>query len=178
MAMNKLVKYSIGVPLVGLTLLGSCTNHKGDFPPFYLNKTGTSSGIAIAFRVDVEEGAKFYGPVISIFGKNYGTINGTKISGLGENSGEVNGANISLLANVSSGTNPHVNGLEASLGGNAPSQRPYDRFPAKVNGLQIGILGNGSEQGSKCLQVGLYNIGYHADGTRTDGLGINIGGYK
>lgn len=178
MTMNKLVKYAIGVPLVGLTLLGSCTNHKDDFPPFYLNKTGTSAGIALACKVDVEEGANFYGPVVSLFGKNHGTINGAKISGLGENYGEVNGANISLLVNASCGKNPRVNGLEGSIFVNFPSQNTEDGVSSKVNGVQIGVLGNCSAQGSKCLQVGLYNIGYHADGTRTDSLGINIGGYK
>lgn len=176
MTVNKLVKYAIGLPLVGLTLLGSCTNHKRDFPPFYLNKTGTSTGIAIACKVDVEEGAKFYGPVVSFFSRNKGTVNGATISCIEENYGGINGVNASL-ANVSRGSNACVNGLEASLI-NFESRRPDDCIPPKINGIQVGLFANSARQESKCLQVGIYNVGYDADGTENKGIGINLGGYK
>lgn len=186
---KKAIQYAIGVPLVGLTLIGSCTNHKNDFPPFYLNKTGTSAGIALACAVYVEKDAKFSGlaaslknknrgtvngVTLSLFDQNHGTVNGARLSGINENSRTVNGVNLGIV-NVSIASNTCINGLEASFANFYSASS--NCVATKLNGVQFG-LGNFSREKSKGLQLGVYNEGYSADGTETMSIGLNVAGYK
>ena len=66
--MGKIKKAVIGT-LGALAIYETFIGHEGDFPPFYTKKIGTICGICLAGYVNIDSGATFYGPVISLWGK-------------------------------------------------------------------------------------------------------------
>ncbi len=159
---GKLAKGTLYSLLAGAAIAGTYLAHEGDCPPFYVKKTGTSGGICLGVRVDIEEGAKFYGGVVSFYGVNRGEINGLRVG----------------FVSLSNGGT--LNGLEAGIINAANKNEIF----AKVNGLQIGV-GNGMREGNGLqigaaneirdgngLQIGLWNKAIE-NGKNRYGIGLN-----
>lgn len=168
---------------LGLTaLVGTFGGHGKDFPPIYVNKTETGGGLCAGIYTHIEKDVEFYGPVISLFNHNEGTINGVTGSIVNENSGIINGLEISLISNLERKNFPiseygTVNGAQLSLF----AQNNYTNgiqvgimpFSKNTNGVQVGAM-TVSENGnvlqvapfcvsdkSRCVQVGVYCL--HSD---------------
>ena len=165
-------KYMAYLTIATATMIGSCTSHKEDFPPFYIKKTGTSSGNCMGFVTEIDTNATFYGTVLSFANKNKGTIKGANISFFNRNSGTIDGLSLAVIGNASEGTNSAVTGLEAAIVGN---HKFADKdLQEKVKGVQIGLAFNYSREGSKGVQIGCYNSGVNMEGEKAKGCGLNI----
>ena len=143
------------------TIVGTFTSHEEDFPPFKINKTGTSYGIAVGGEINFEEGAKFYGiviaPVVNI--SENSEIYGANICFINLNAGKLNGLSLGL-GNVSH--NGRVNGLELGIT-NAPHENSTKTYESSnINGVQIGVLNN--KRNSTALQIGIANLSDGGDG--------------
>ncbi|MEK6892956.1 MAG: hypothetical protein AABX07_02025 [Nanoarchaeota archaeon] len=157
--LGEYVKRTLYSLLGAAAIAGTYSAHEGDCPPFYVNKTGNSGGICLGVRVDIKEGAKFYGGVISFYGINGGEINGIRVGFRNaSDSGKLNGLEAGFL-NIFDTTNS---------------------LPAKINGLQVGI-GNVMRDGNG-LQVGLVNMMRDGNGLQVglvnmmrDGNGLQVG---
>ncbi len=156
----KRIVYSL---LAGAAIAGTYSAHNKDCPPFYVNKTGTSGGLCVGVVVDIEKGAKFYGSVVSLHGKNEGEINGLRVG----------------IINLSDGGK--LNGLEAGVvNGPYETKTKTNNLSEKVNGLQVGVV-NIARNG-KGLQVGLINDNQNSNGLQVglanvmrDGNGLQVG---
>ncbi|HLC54300.1 MAG TPA: hypothetical protein VJK07_01590 [Candidatus Nanoarchaeia archaeon] len=140
-----LKRTAIGALAVG-TVAGTFYSHGGDLPPIYVNKTGTSGGIAAGLIVKMDKDATFYGAVVSPFTMIDGTLYG---------------ANINLF-NV--GTRGSVNGLEVGLF-DIPDERGLSN--KTFRGIDIGLIN--CAKNAYGFRAGICNLG--RDGKYVD-LGI------
>ena len=140
---GKFIKRTLYAGLLGATIAGTYFGREGDFPPIYVNKTGTSGGICVGLLVHSDINSKFYGPVFSLYSANEGTINGTRVSAVNDStntSSKMNGLEVGLI-------NSHLNGdkKHSTWGSNE-----------QLNGVAIGV-GN-VHRANNSVQFGLINI--------------------
>ena len=124
-----------GIALATAVGLGTFKGTEG-IPFVYNNRTENGNGIQVGLA-NVNH-AKFSGIQLGLFNRNYGTVNGI---------------NVGIIANTS--VNSTINGIELSVICNCP--RETDKESARINGLQASIAGNAAIQRSYGLQVGIFN---------------------
>ena len=153
---RKILRRGLVSLLAGSILAGTQFGRGEDFPPFYVKKQGTSYGISIGAYVELDENAKFYGPVIAGYCRNSGTINGAVVGGIAVgNTGNINGAVGGLVVD-NPGT---ITGAVGGLGVNNPGT-----INGAVGGLGVGNAGtiNGAVVGG---------LGVNNPGTITGAVG-------
>ena len=183
---RKILRRGLVSLLAGSILAGTQFGRGEDFPPFYVKKQGTSYGISIGAYVELDENAKFYGPVIAGYCRNSGTINGAVVGGIAVgNTGNINGAVGGLVVDNPGTINGAVGGLGVGnagtingavvggLGVNNPGT-----ITGAVGGIVVdnpGIDENGNKVYGKCngLEVGvIFNLAEVAPSDRLVQLGL------
>jgi hypothetical protein len=163
---KQISKYATYEAIALATIIGSCTAHRNDCPPFYINKTGHSGGICAGFYVTTEQDAEFDGLIVSVATRNHGEINGASIKLASRNEGEINGASISLLLNISS--NGIINGLEAAIVINVQNNNPNEA--TRLNGIQIGAYNECKKQNGESQRSFILNPYIHGTKSKTNSV--------
>lgn len=155
---NKWTKRALITGAAIATGFGTFSSNDGSYPPIYVNKTGTSGGIAAGLYVHVDEEANFYGVVVSPFTTIDGNLNGT---------------NVNLFDLFSRGT---VNGLEAGLidvQRESKGQNEKWRIEKRLNGADIGIVN--SAYNVNGFRLGLFNLSRHGNYADLGVFNVNSG---
>ncbi|MBI2045230.1 hypothetical protein HYT23_04180 [Candidatus Pacearchaeota archaeon] len=154
--------------LLGLTALGTIGGSQGGLPPLY-NKTAEDSyGIKLGFVTYLKPGTKHYGLNLGLINFNEGgTVNGLNIGCFNIQSFEAYSDEKNNGDSVGK-----VNGLEISFANFPDGSAGKLYAPTKVNGLRIGLFGNGAQ--GNVFQIGVYNYNCSEDGNKERPiLGVN-----